>query len=254
MVETPSGFHLQSKALGAGHELAWHRHPRPTVCVVYGGEVEEEDARNLRRRTRGDLVLRPETERHRNRVVSESARILCIEIEPSTMEALVRESALPARGTRYHRSTRAEFLARQIHGELAVLGPSSCLRLQALTLDLLALVVEREEAPSSPAPWLRRLHDQLREDFRDNRTLDELAAVYGHPAHRISREFRRHYGRSVPEFVRSLRLAHAVRLLTETAMPLAEVALESGFYDQSHLTRRLKEATGKTPAEFRERV
>jgi len=40
-------------------------------------------------------------------------------------------------------------------------------------------------------------------------------------------------------------------VLAETDLPLAEVALEAGYFDQSHLTNILKRATGHTPAAYR---
>lgn len=45
-----------------------------------------------------------------------------------------------------------------------------------------------------------------------------------------------------------------MELLADPDLPLVEVALDSGFYDQSHLTNVFKRHTGLTPATFRRRV
>jgi AraC family transcriptional regulator len=58
-------------------------------------------------------------------------------------------------------------------------------------------------------------------------------------------------GESYGEMVRRLRLDRARRLLSETELPLAEVALESGYCDQSHLTRTFRAELETTPAAFR---
>ncbi|MGD7350280.1 helix-turn-helix domain-containing protein, partial [Ralstonia pseudosolanacearum] len=47
------------------------------------------------------------------------------------------------------------------------------------------------------------------------------------------------------------RLGHALRLLERTALPIAEIAARTGYYDQSALTRHLKAAHGITPAAVR---
>lgn len=51
-------------------------------------------------------------------------------------------------------------------------------------------------------------------------------------------------------YVLDRRVQRATELL-EKGMPPSEVALESGFYDQSHLTRVFRRATGKTPGAYR---
>jgi len=40
--------------------------------------------------------------------------------------------------------------------------------------------------------------------------------------------------------IRALRMRHAMRELARTAKPIADIALEAGFSDQSHLTRAFK--------------
>jgi transcriptional regulator GlxA family with amidase domain len=42
-------------------------------------------------------------------------------------------------------------------------------------------------------------------------------------------------------------------LLLDTERPVAEIALETGFSDQSHLTRVFRRALGETPAALRRR-
>ncbi|PZF97446.1 AraC family transcriptional regulator, partial [Nonomuraea aridisoli] len=48
-----------------------------------------------------------------------------------------------------------------------------------------------------------------------------------------------------------VRLRHALTLLETTALPIAEIAARTGYYDQSALTRHLKAAHGVTPAAVR---
>ena len=53
------------------------------------------------------------------------------------------------------------------------------------------------------------------------------------------------------EYVRRQRIALACRSLAESDMPLADVAIEAGFADQSHFTRTFKRQLGVTPAAYR---
>jgi AraC family transcriptional regulator len=56
---------------------------------------------------------------------------------------------------------------------------------------------------------------------------------------------------SVGEYVRRERLDWAVAQLTTTDTPVATVAAEAGFADQSHFTRAFKRHTGLTPGRYR---
>ncbi len=65
-----------------------------------------------------------------------------------------------------------------------------------------------------------------------------------HPVH-LSRVFRRWRGRTLRDSLRGVRLREACRLLQE-GLPLAEVALATGFVDQSHLSNVFRRVTGFT--------
>ena len=67
----------------------------------------------------------------------------------------------------------------------------------------------------------------------------------------LARAFRREHGMSITCYRRRARVRRATTLLTTSAMPLAEVALESGFTDQSHFCRIFKTEMGVTPSAFR---
>ena len=68
---------------------------------------------------------------------------------------------------------------------------------------------------------------------------------------RVARAFRHVHGCSVGTFVRRLRVARAQELLRRTAARIATVAVDAGFYDQSHLGRVFRAEIGMTPRQYR---
>jgi len=82
-------------------------------------------------------------------------------------------------------------------------------------------------------------------------TLAGLAAEADvHPGH-LADAFRRHFGCTVGAHVRRQRVALACRHLAGSEAPLADIALLTGFADQSHFTRTFKRQIGLTPAAYR---
>ena len=80
---------------------------------------------------------------------------------------------------------------------------------------------------------------------------NEIAADLDlHPVH-VSRAFKQHKGVSVSQYLRALRLQRTALGLLESREPLAAIAQDNGFADQSHMTRDFIRATHCSPAKLR---
>ena len=112
--------------------------------------------------------------------------------------------------------------------------------------------------PSEPARarprWLAACLDLLHADYATPLTLAGVAARVGvHPVH-LSRAFRQRFGQTLGEYVNRLRVRSACEQLRRARPPaLVEVALMTGFADQSHLCRVFKRLVGCSPGRYRER-
>jgi AraC family transcriptional regulator len=77
-----------------------------------------------------------------------------------------------------------------------------------------------------------------------------LAALAGvHPTH-LLRTFRRHHGATISNYVRQRRIQRARTEVASAKRPLAVIALDAGFADQSHFTRVFRQAFGETPGQY----
>lgn len=106
-----------------------------------------------------------------------------------------------------------------------------------------------ESAPLRSRPAVRRACEYLRDTLEENVSLEQVATVAGYSPYHFLRIFRREVGLTPHGYQLKVRIDRAVELL-DGSTPLAEAALECGFADQSHLTRRFKQVLGVTPGQY----
>jgi AraC-like DNA-binding protein len=94
-----------------------------------------------------------------------------------------------------------------------------------------------------------RLRDLLDASVPSGLSLADAAGRLGVSAAYLVRAFTREYGLPPHRYLTGRRLDRARRLLLD-GRPPAVVATESGFYDQSHLTRHFQRLLGTTPTRY----
>ncbi|HLZ83882.1 MAG TPA: AraC family transcriptional regulator [Caulobacteraceae bacterium] len=106
-------------------------------------------------------------------------------------------------------------------------------------------------APDRQAPpWLEDI-ETLICAVGDGVRPDSLAKRCGVSRPWLARAYRRWRGEGLGEALRRRRVAAAAVLLDSSDMPLAQVAAEAGFCDQSHMNRVFRRLVGRTPAAVR---
>ena len=83
-------------------------------------------------------------------------------------------------------------------------------------------------------------------------TLDDLAAHTFLSRPYLCRLFKAETGRSLTDYIRTVRIDKSRELLLDTSLPLAEVAGRCGFDDQSYFTRLFRRQVGVTPKRYRD--
>jgi AraC-like DNA-binding protein len=91
----------------------------------------------------------------------------------------------------------------------------------------------------------------LRENFAEPLRLPEVARRAGFSVPVFTRAFKQATGTSFLSYVRSLRVEHAKRLLSSSALTTEQIAQSCGFQSQHHLLRSFKKVVGQTPGEYR---
>jgi AraC family transcriptional regulator len=95
---------------------------------------------------------------------------------------------------------------------------------------------------------LTRIHQYVDAHLADSIEVDTLADVVQKSRSHFPRLFRRSVGLSPHQYVVRRRLQRAVQLIRDGHLQLAQVAAETGFVDQSHLTHWMQRVYGHSPA------
>jgi AraC-like DNA-binding protein len=108
------------------------------------------------------------------------------------------------------------------------------------------------DAAAGGFPELAAALELIRERVGDPPGIKELAKKCGLSAHRFSLLVQRVFHLSPRQLVMKLRVDEALHLLAATNDTLAEIALATGFCDQSAFTRHFRRIAGIPPGAFRE--
>lgn len=101
---------------------------------------------------------------------------------------------------------------------------------------------------------LQRAIAHIESHFVDEITTDDLARLAHLSVPHFNRLFRKILRLSPMDYVLSLRVQEAQRLLSTTQLSLGGIAAATGFYDQSHFTKRFRKVTALTPLQYRRSV
>jgi AraC family transcriptional regulator len=169
------------------------------------------------------------------------------------IDELLEKPLSPTLLTRAQSQTIAG-LTMRLYEEFREMDDVSEIAMEGLALELIALLARAGRPPANKrAPrWLAQVEDLIRDEFARPLTLTELASAVGiHPAH-LAQVFRQQHHCTPGEFIRRVRIEQAIKMMSDSRTPLADISVATGFSDQSHFSRVFKRAMGMPPARFRQ--
>lgn len=178
-------------------------------------------------------------------------------LAPQAAEQLLGEdrALAPLGHAQPQRNRVLELLFDALEADLSQGCPAGPLVGESLIAALLAQLAAQPR-PSVTAAAVRlcgRAIDCLETRFARPHSLQELADTCGLGVRQFCRAFRSATGCSPHQYLLRRRVEHAKQLIGGK-LPLAEVALQCGFADQSQLTRTFARLVGTTPARYRSQI
>ena len=231
---------LRHATYDAGAQVSLHRHECASIVYGAGGPCIELSASG-ERVSRRRLTFLPAGHEHALHYLGPT-QVLVTEVHPIVAESLgINEArgslALPA--SFYDRMW--DILGLLAKGDQAGLSRALESFWSASAVYLAA------KLPS----WLPELIDRLHEDWETQPSATNLARELGFSPQYLCRAFKRTIGLTLKQYNQSVRLDYARALLWGSGRSISEIATITGFADQSHLTRVLRQRSGQTPVKLR---
>jgi AraC-like DNA-binding protein len=235
---TVNGMTLTLSRYSEGEAQPWHTHENPTLFFLMRGGLRDRRRRNELELQTQMLVYHPVDEPHRSEPGPRG--MVGLNIEPSS--AWLSSHQLSAKDLGAYTALPCPTLhltglrmLLQLCSSSAPFGADLENDAFEMVLPLVSRNVDRTNSRS--LRWLRRVEAFLRESLTETVSLRDAAREANvHPVH-LARVFRAHYGCSVGEYVRGLRLLHAADHALGHHGRLCDAAHEAGFADQAHFTR-----------------
>lgn len=106
---------------------------------------------------------------------------------------------------------------------------------------------DRHENYSAVAKVVQHIQKNYGETLR----VKDLAVLGGLSAYQFEQRIRKIFQLTAGQLIQKTRMEAAVQRLRETNDPIAVVALDCGYSDQSAFTRQFRQTTGLSPSEYR---
>jgi AraC family transcriptional regulator len=245
-----SGLRLTRTYRAPRLSLAKHSHECTNIALCVRGVFHETLGGTWHEVSPKTLISRPAGEPHANRYGPQAAWCLIFEVLPPAVDR-IRPSWPMFQGPLIHSGENVAAMAARIDREFLTRDSLSAMAIESLFYELIVQVARQKETDRSRRlGWLDRARDLLHDRFLSDIDLVQIAEAAGVSPPHLCRSFRRYFHTTPGEYVRDLRIGHAIQLLKD-GMPLAQVAIACGFYDQSHFSRAFKRRFGVPPAKFR---
>jgi len=228
-------------------------------CYVVGTIIAGAEALCVKGRTHvaktGDTLQLYPDEPHANHTVGDTAlqyRVFYLPV--ASIEAYIGEGQSLSFSTPVVSDRSLAQTLVELHVRLSQ-GPARRLEQESALFSLVGALAARSRSDSAEARHdnfaVRRVRAWIDEHFAEDVGLAELSAIAELSVFRFAHLFKASTGLS-PMAYRNQRRVYEARRLLLTDQPIADIASQLGFADQSHLTRQFQRIMGISPNRYRQ--
>ena len=161
------------------------------------------------------------------------------------------------------RDPQIENICWALKTEMEADYPSGSLYVDSLAVSIASRLIHghssiarraKERTGGLSGQKLKQVLSFIDENLAETISLPQIAALAGISVSHLKPVFRASVGMPVHQYVIRRRIELAKTLLAQGKLPIAEIALASGFSHQSHLARHMRRLTGISPVALRQKI
>lgn len=239
------------------YEYPPHMHEEHTIALVLKGAETTTSRGKSQTALSGSLLLINADEVHSSKSVRVEYR--AIKIKSKTLDDIARHL--------FQRSLKRPCFPKLVIKDALLFRSllalhlnleqcSSALEQESEFISTIGLLLARQHPnrlihpTSGKEPhFVRVIRDYLKANYAENVSLAQLTSMTNLSPFYLIRVFRDQVGCPPHEYQTQLRIARARKLIRER-QPISDVALETGFFDQSHFSRNFKRIVGVPPGQY----
>lgn len=248
----------------------FHFHNAFEIYYLFSGEREQYINRKLYRIKAGDLVLINEYTPHRTttekdvsveHIIVNFKKLFLSEIAKMTHLDLYECFSKDIHVIHLDKEARetVETLLINMHAEFRRNAIGSDLYIKSLLTQLLLLSRRyadgihepSEELQSSTYRIINGATNYINDNFSENITLDLMASKFFVSTHYFSRVFKKMTALTFVEYLNSVRIKEAQKLLSSTTLSVNDIAERVGYKSSTHFGRIFKKLLNTTPSAYR---
>ncbi|MEC1614164.1 AraC family transcriptional regulator [Bacillus mojavensis] len=206
----------------------------------------------------GDLLLFNPRDTHScEQIDGRTLDYRCINVMPDVMVRAVEEITgaghLPYFS--HHVLFRHELTSSLQELHILISKEKQALRKEELFLHLLEELIRRYSDVTilnsipEPSDEIKMVCGFLEEHYAENVTLNDLSELTGWSKYHLLRSFTKQKGITPNSYLETIRINQAKKLLEQGVRPI-DAAFQTGFSDQSHMTKFFKRQVGLTPKQY----
>lgn len=233
------------------HEVPFHIHENAHFLFIIKGEYEANLQGEKRFCSPSTILYYPAGTAHRDHFYNVGERqFMTVSLTGEMSNSLLKEIKLTDHPKDFN-NLEVSLAGKRIRKELRAPDNLTPFVLEGIANELLVYAARSLDKSNKPPTWLKAAREILNDRCDEDIKIADIAEEVGvHKLH-LARTFRHFFGCSPGEYLRQCRIELASNLLLNSKSSLVEIALMSGFPDQSSFTRTFRQQTGVTPAVFR---
>ena len=241
-IETES-FNISLTVHPANSIILKHSHKKPYLCLLVSGKYNEKSYYSFVTKN-GNVLYRPINYEHSNRFSNEQG--ICLNLEINYPEQFIDQNnfILPELRLEQKASINIYKLLYSFKSNVSK---------DILNIYCYESFLSHFEnlKVKGKLIWVKKVKEYINDNKLNTISLKTLSEEFQLHPNYIVRKFKEVTGYTLSEYLIKIRLEYSIKNLIQTKSKLTDIALNSGFYDQSHFNKNFTKNIKTTPSLFR---